>query len=1406
MADFAEEFKVSLIADLRTLEANLAEARGKTKAMADKMNQDSQIRLKVNIAEIDAKIAETRRKLTELRKDGNKAGEIKARFEISELQKNKAEASRLLKDLQKDATNTGSSFFKLNSIVTDAIKAFGAFALIRKTGDELRSAFDASVNFESAFAGIRKTIDASEAEFGKLSDQFRGLAKEIPLSVEGLSQIGEIAGQLGVKKDDIVEFTKTIAAIGVSTNLSTEEAATSFARIANIFQAPIEQVGNLASSVVALGNNFATSESEIVNFTTRIAGAGKVAGLSQSDLAGISAAFTSVGVEAEAGGTAVAKTLQSISDAVINGGKDLGNFAQVAGVSAQDFANLWRSAPAQAFDLFIKGLGKSGEQASGILEELVAGDERLKRAFLSVAGAGDLLTKTLELSGKAFSENSALQSEAEKRYATTESQLIKLGNRFNDIKINAGNFLKQVAVPVLEFFVTLAEALGGAQNSHSGLADVLKSVGVALTALLSINAFSKFAQGLQDVGSKISLVAENFKKGQASATGFRGVINGLIGAMGGPLTAGIGLAITAVGLLAGAFFDAQKRAFELEVATKNLNKSLNDNLKTPTLENTKNNFQQSVTTNKQANDKFTSNAPTKESFDSAKQSAADLRVEIENLLGALGSTNQETADFTSQLDLFKGSLTLTKEDTEKLTEKQAELSAKYQETASQFQTSVEAQVAAGATWKDAIASSVEANKKKFGENVKNADDMVKGIQETFVANVAKSGDVGKAAMIAYSSGFSSSNARKTISDAVGGLTDKQLLIQLNAAVKSGDRGQAAGLLYALGVGDSQNLKEVETGSGNLANAVMKTFDSAKTGIFSSGKGSGQSLVGGIISGIKERIPFLSNIISKIASALGGFANIGNVFGAVSKQIPAIGGAVALLEGSFKSFANKAENLKKQFEGIQNAGGDGKGTSSGLPSGGGGKGGGGGGANKALEEAKKKASEAEKAVEDFNKALEESNKAAEKLRNDAVEFYKDIVNSIDEAREKQAELTGELEKFKAEQTNDFAKKSAERDVELQQKQEDLVKKLADAQAELNDQIKEGGDATAANDTAKSNALKEQIIAQQKLNEAIASGKNIEAAQLAADKAAQKVKSLGDKSQDILSDGQKKQIELQEKVTEIQEQQNKILLERQQIQDFLNGLTKDTQQAQQAYNDALKSGDAQKIASTKAALDKANADKAAFDSFTEQRKRETLTEFEQNKLELDDKIKAKETEVEAEKAKQQKIIDIQTQFLALQNAKTADELKKKQDLIDLATTDELLSQEEKKKRLEALGFGNLTVDEQKNLFDQVAKANQFDIELQSIEDQQKEIFETRQKYLDLAAQYQGEKIDEMKQKEQELIDLIKQAQAEQIKLNELGGISGKAGSVVTNTTNVNVNNTIANNVDFEAGNNNLLRKIK
>lgn len=469
-------------------------------------------------------------------------------------------------------------------------------------------AVKAAIDYESAFAGVKKTVDGTPQQFAQLSTSIREMAKEMPSSAVEIAHVAEAAGQLGVPIGAIKDFSKTMINLGVSTNLSSEEAASSIAKIGNIMQVSGKDLGtwsgHFGSAVVDLGNHFATTERDIVEMTNRLAAGGKLAGLTTPEILGLATAMSSVGIEAEAGGTAMNQTLTGIGKAVAGVGKGakekLEVIAQTAGMTAEQFSTAWKQKPAEALQSFIKGLQRAhdeGKNMDGILDELGMTGIRQGNMLKSLASASDKMSEAVSRSNTAWKENNALTNEASKRYETTESQLKIFKNKLTDIAIEFGGPLLKAlnsgldaAKPWLQTLSDMAKKFSEMsteqQQSILKWAGFAAAIGPAMKILGGgariISGFSKTLGTVARGIGKFSGVLKSVSEGNGFINSLKGMVTGMtatgtaaesaaastglwstaVGLLGNPVTWGVlagGAALIGIGIIAKEMADANER-------------------------------------------------------------------------------------------------------------------------------------------------------------------------------------------------------------------------------------------------------------------------------------------------------------------------------------------------------------------------------------------------------------------------------------------------------------------------------------------------------------------------------------------------------------------------------------------------------------------------------------------------------------------------------------------------------------------------------------------------------------------------------------------------------------------------------------------------------------------------------
>lgn len=484
--------------------------------------------LKASIGDVSTATAEQKQKLVEasasMTATAAKVAELQNRYEqlASSMKQAYIDDSAFTK-FGRGAQEVGNKI----SQVGQTISGFGSALTRGVTAPILAGAglvVKAAIDYESAFAGVKKTVDeTATVSYQKLSDGIRQMAKELPASAVEIANVAEVAGQLGIKAEDILSFSRTMIDMGESTNLSAEEAATAIAKVANIMGLSSDDYSRFGASVVDLGNNFATTEKDIVMMANRLAAGGKLAGLTAPEILGLATAMSSVGIEAEAGGTAMTQTLTAIGNAVSlttkDSADDLALIAKVAGTTSEEFQQAWKEKPAEALQSFIKGLNTAREKGANmdaILMKLGMTGVRQGNMLKSLALSSDKMGAAVERSNQAWKENTALTNEANKRYETTESQLKMFRNQITDLAIEFGG-------PLIK---ALRSGLDAVKPWLNNLADLAKK-------------FSSLSSEQQQNIIKWGLMAAALGPALKLLGGGVSIIGGLVKAFGG-LSKGIG--------------------------------------------------------------------------------------------------------------------------------------------------------------------------------------------------------------------------------------------------------------------------------------------------------------------------------------------------------------------------------------------------------------------------------------------------------------------------------------------------------------------------------------------------------------------------------------------------------------------------------------------------------------------------------------------------------------------------------------------------------------------------------------------------------------------------------------------------------------------------------------------------
>ena len=415
--------------EISEIKFRLSEAQAKANALADDFKQakmhgtatkDELKKMASEWTRAKAQVAQYTAQLKSAESRGEKlglaAGARDARAEVRKLEADLARVrdmsthSRFFGQMAQSIRTAG---YGLYSTVTPAIMMAGR-AIVRSAEE-----------VDSSYRDMRKTVNGTEEDFEHLLNSAIEMSRTRITSASQILEIEAMGGQLGIAVENLEAFATTVSNLDIATNMEADDISEQLGKMASVMDIDVSEYDKFGDALVRLGNNMPVLEGDIMNLTMRYMGMGKVVGMDAHEMLGWAAAASATGQKAEAAGSSMQRFVSNMESAAnATSEKEvakLEKYAQVCGMSADEFRKAFSEDASGTMYRFIEGLGemqKSGESVNLMLKALGINNVRDKQLIEGLANQmangteeANLLKEALDMSSEAYNGMSSVMQD-----------------------------------------------------------------------------------------------------------------------------------------------------------------------------------------------------------------------------------------------------------------------------------------------------------------------------------------------------------------------------------------------------------------------------------------------------------------------------------------------------------------------------------------------------------------------------------------------------------------------------------------------------------------------------------------------------------------------------------------------------------------------------------------------------------------------------------------------------------------------------------------------------------------------------------------------------------------------------------------------------------------------------------
>lgn len=236
--------------------------------------------------------------------------------------------------------------------------------------------------FDKQMTALKVNAEVTGRSYDKMTRSVNGLRREFGVATSSAVELNRAVLTFSDRSKPVDSLTKTFVRLGAAVGEAPEAMAQGMLQLQRSMGTSQRDTNRYANVLTDLSVKSGVAASSILQFSQTIAPIGRIAGMQQAEIMGVATAFNKAGQDGYYAANAFNAMLSDIMKGVQNGSPELAKYANLIGVTVEQFKGMNKTtAITEVFD----ELNRLGPNAIQILNRMGLDGMRMQRAIAGVS-------------------------------------------------------------------------------------------------------------------------------------------------------------------------------------------------------------------------------------------------------------------------------------------------------------------------------------------------------------------------------------------------------------------------------------------------------------------------------------------------------------------------------------------------------------------------------------------------------------------------------------------------------------------------------------------------------------------------------------------------------------------------------------------------------------------------------------------------------------------------------------------------------------------------------------------------------------------------------------------------------------------------------------------------------------